>query len=563
MTSTFTTDFRHEFEQEQERWLRKRFLWYAGVVIGLGVISGLFGAAMIVYGSREPGVIRSTQEATLQIFAGVISTFMYLGAFAYVYAHLLDRARLLRLVFVLIVASGLFSLVSTPIIFELSRDEITRMVQRAKDTKGQVVARSGGFQIGIEPDWNNVEPEEPAPDAEPTSGEERAETPAEIETDADAAAHPFPEAEHPGDATTPAKPFDPREVDKTIARMVVAGNALGSIFLTHLFACLFLPWTPRESLRPMVPLLVANAVITLLYIKHVPMGGMIAIATSPLTALPGAAICWWRQRGFKEKFTVKMLKGRYGEMKQELGYARQIHESMFPDPLLDGPIRVDYHYEPMRQIGGDYLFVKRASLPGLAQPVLNMVMIDVTGHGIGAALTVNRLYGEIERQYGEKPRTSPGELLTGLNAYLHHSLATHSVYATALCVQVDPNSGTIAWASAGHPPAFLRTVDGKLDRLDSTTLVLGACHGDDFQHGERLFRFGPGDTLIAYTDGAIEARNADGKMLRVEGLERMIAGGIPDEEGGWSSAIVRNVDSYRKGPPEDDTLVVEVWRPVR
>jgi serine phosphatase RsbU (regulator of sigma subunit) len=106
-------------------------------------------------------------------------------------------------------------------------------------------------------------------------------------------------------------------------------------------------------------------------------------------------------------------------------------------------------------------------------------------------------------------------------------------------------------------------VDGKIDRIESTTLVLGACHGDDFQHGERLVRFGPGDTLVAYTDGAIEARDNKGKMLKVAGMERLLASLVPDDQGGWSSAILRAVDQYRHGPPEDDTLLVEVWRPVR
>src|SRR5690606_31991441 len=152
--------------------------------------------------------------------------------------------------------------------------------------------------------------------------------------------------------------------------------------------------------------------------------------------------------------------------------------------------------------------------------------------GIGAALTVNRLHGEIERQLGERADAQPGDLLTGLNDYLHHTLASHSVYATALFLRIDPNTGRLSWASAGHPPAFLRTLEGRIERLDSTTLVLGACRGSDFVPNEQSCRFLPGDMLIAYTDGAIEARNSAGRMLSVDGLQRAIASARPDPEGG-------------------------------
>lgn len=551
MTATFTSDFRHEFEAEQGRWLRRRFLWYAGVVIALSLISTLIVVVAMLFFRDEPGVsVDQTHQGLFQAAIGLVSVLFYVVAFVYVYKHLLSRVRLLQLVYRLIVAAGLLSILTTPLIFELNRNEIREQIEQSRRNRTPVVSKlSPGLTLSVDPEddpaASRPAPADPAPEA--ASPEETAKESGKEATK---------------EAPAP-RPVTDEDVDRQIARMVVAGNSLGSIFLTHFFACLFLPWTPRESIRPIIPLLIASAIINLFYIRLVPVGAGTSIVLSPLTAVPGALICWWRQGRFKDKFTFQMLKGRYGEIRQELTSAKQIHESLFPRPLADGPIRMDYRYEPMRMIGGDYLYARSATLPGHPLPILNIALIDVTGHGITAALTVNRLHGEIDRQYGEKPSATPGEILTGLNKYLHHSLATHSVYATALCMQFDPNSSTLTWASAGHPPAFFRTVDGKIDRIESTTLVLGACHGDDFQHGERLVRFGPGDTLVAYTDGAIEARDNNGKMLKVAGMERLLASLVPDDQGGWSSSILRAVDQYRHGPPEDDTLLVEVWRPVR
>lgn len=346
-----------------------------------------------------------------------------------------------------------------------------------------------------------------------------------------------------------------------------ASAAIAGVFLSHFFASLFLPWTPREAIRPLVPLLLIYAALTLLTGEGSFVGRVIAVALSPVVGAPGVAWSAWRHGRFRERFQNRVLRRTYGEMKRELTDARKIHEALFPPPVTDGPVRLLYRYEPMRQIGGDFLYARGGSIESANsdgdQP-LSAVIVDVTGHGIAAALTVNRLYGELERLFGERPDLEPGEALSALNSYAHYTLASHSVYLTALCVRVDPSRESLEWASGGHPPAFLRTADGRIDRLESTAFVLGACHGDDFQPGQQCVRFAPGDALIAYTDGAIESRDDHGRMLGLDGFQRLVASLKPDAgaANGWAPAILRAVDEHRAGPPADDTLIVEIYRPL-
>ncbi len=538
MTTSVTTEFREEFESERERWLRRRFLWYTGVVIGmnlLGLGSGLLAVKFVSsLGGEMPG-------GWANFMLSVALTLLYLGAFAYARRHLMSRERMLRLVTVLILIYGGATILATPFIVPY---QIDRQAERiaARRAEREAASAASGERSAAAPSGAAQTPQSP-PEEKVT-----VRTGGGMQVALEDEEGMF---------------LDPAQRERMVARAIVLNNSLAAIFFLHFFACLFLPWSPRESIRPIVPLLLLNAIVALCYIRLVPVGGTISIVASPLVAVPGALICWWRQSRFKDRFHFRMLKGRYGEMKQELGYARRIHESLFPPPLRQGAVQFEYRYEPMRQIGGDYLYARSVPLPGRKLPVLNLVIIDVTGHGIGAALTVNRLHGEIDRQFGENPETGPGRLLKGLNDYLHHTLSSHSVYATALCVHVDPNEGKLAWASAGHPPAFLRGIDATLDRLESTALVLGACRGDDFDANEQTVRFVPGDVLIAYTDGAIECRNAQGRLLGVTGLQRIVAGARPDEDGGWASAVIREVDAYRHGPVRDDTLLVEVFRPVK
>jgi len=199
---------------------------------------------------------------------------------------------------------------------------------------------------------------------------------------------------------------------------------------------------------------------------------------------------------------------------------------------------------------------------------LSVVIVDVTGHGIPAALTVNRLHGEIDISFAENPDLSPGEMLCKLNKYVHLTLAKHSIYATAVCLRVDRARGIVEYASGGHPPAFIRGVDGSLQDLAPTTFVLGACAEGDFEAGQIQTEFTPGDSIVAYTDGAIEARSMEGRMLQIDGLRRILCSpampGMPHGgQGQWAEKILTEVAAFRGGlPPEDDTLVIEIYRPL-
>jgi len=518
MTATVTSDFREEYEAERLQWLRRRFLWYTGILGGLG------GLSIVV--SIVPFFFQSLHEQfplLLGLVAlNVVETILFFSFFAHVRRATkpFSRKTLVRFVFWLIVINGVLQVPATP------------MSSRVRE----IAPGAAALQIDTTP----------------------AKTP------------PVP-ADQPADAGAPASSTSTTpsasQPKKGAPPMIRFGASwLGGVFVSHLLASLFIPWTPREAMRPLAPLLVLFAILMLLFGEGPLTMRVVWVAAAPLIGVPGVAWSAWRANLFRTRFHARVLRRSYREMRRELVDARNIHEDLFPAPITKGAVRMVYRYEPMRQIGGDFLFSHR--FPGIdgdpTHEALSVVMIDVTGHGIPAALTVNRLSGELERLYAEDPDVPPGDVLTALNNYVHYTMATHSVYATALCLRLDPDLDVLEWASGGHPPAFLRSVDGCIDRLDSTAFVLGACHGEDFQHGQQSIPFARGDTLIAYTDGAIEARNNAGRMMGVEGFQKLVASLHPDagEENGWASAILRAVEQHRFGPPEDDTLIVELYRPL-
>lgn len=346
------------------------------------------------------------------------------------------------------------------------------------------------------------------------------------------------------------------------------GLGMWGVLLTHLLACCFLPWTAMQALGPIVVLVLVNAIAVVLGTRpneagQTPVALMIVqIGISPFVGLPGTLICWLRHSRRVEQFKMRAMATRYGEFRRELTDARKIHESLFPKPLASGEIHFHYLYEPMRQIGGDYLFVAMSPTDDGRGEMLSFVVVDVTGHGIPAALTVNRLHGELSRLFAEDPGIRPGDVLRLLNRYVHLTLANHSVYVTAVCGRIDPKKGVLEYASGGHPTAFLRAVDGTVEELQSTALVLGACPDAEFEPEPRELRFGPGDSLIAYTDGALEAKDKDGRMLGTKGMQRIVGSRSHCPSGSWPQVILGVVEQHRHGPPADDTLVIEVFRPL-
>lgn len=369
------------------------------------------------------------------------------------------------------------------------------------------------------------------------------------------------------------------------------------VFIMHVAACACLPWNLRDALRPTYPLLALNfAIIALVSFW----GGVtfasvrnavLAAAFSPFILAPGALIAFVKDRWRTELFRTRFFEARYGQMRRELVDARKLHEALFPTPTPQhrGLARFDYRYEPMRQIGGDFLLARWDTSQGEDKPRLNLVLLDVTGHGISSALTVNRLAGELERLYAEDPDASPSKVLCALNKYVYLTLANHALYCTAMCIRLDPyehatsssqstrahadenapnaaRSGILRVASGGHPPAFLRTPAASRDGsqqnaavrvIESTAPMLGVLGPEDFSVDETVLTIREGETLIALTDGAVETRNDAGALFS----ERRVLQFLQRSQtpvGGWCQGLLSEVDAFRVGAPSDDTVVVEV-----
>ncbi len=338
------------------------------------------------------------------------------------------------------------------------------------------------------------------------------------------------------------------------------GNSIFGVLIVLTLGASILPWSPKQVLVMSFVWIVGSVSSVLLVnsdaVDSVPASVFIYVVIT----VPGTLISFFRTTRFQDQFDLHFLKSEYEQVREEILAAKSIHERAFPEPRLTGAVRFQYIYKPMSQIGGDYLFASVMD-PKDDQSPVTLVLFDVTGHGIAAALTANRLQGELARIIGEHPEIEPAALLVLLNRYVCLTLSDSAVFVTAIALRADPKANTLTAANAGHPVGILRLGSGELKHVDASAAPLGVADGESFAPDDHVYPFASGDSMIAYTDGVTEARNKTGDFFDVEGIERVLSYGWVDASTRWPENILNGVTQHRAGSATDDILIVDLYRP--
>ena len=198
---------------------------------------------------------------------------------------------------------------------------------------------------------------------------------------------------------------------------------------------------------------------------------------------------------------------------QELRVATVIQQTLLPDevPSLPG-WEVARYYRPAREVGGD--FYDFLELPGGR---LGFVIGDVTDKGVPAALVMATTRA-ILRAAAER-LISPGEVLERVNGVLHPDIPPR-MFVTCLYAVLEPDTGRLTYANAGHDLPYRRRKDG-LDELRATGMPLGLMPGMSYEEKETTLL--PGESVLLYSDGLVEAHNPDREMFGFPRLRELLA----------------------------------------
>jgi len=244
-------------------------------------------------------------------------------------------------------------------------------------------------------------------------------------------------------------------------------------------------------------------------------------------------------------------------MKRDLEIAREIQMWLVPSspPAVVGA-EIAFASRPQNSVAGDYYDAFYPTASAQENGKLMLVIADVAGKSIPAALLMATLQASLRTIAGEG--ASLGDLVVRLNRYASaHSLDGRR-FTTAVLAEYDPATRHLVYVNAGHNPPILRHTNGDTQRLEAGGLPLGIDMVATFETA--AIDMNPGEALIFYTDGVVEAFNEKAEEF---GNERWLGAirGLPD----WNAQeslqfLMKRVDEFVGVTRQSDDITCLVFR---
>ncbi|WP_254063536.1 PP2C family protein-serine/threonine phosphatase [Granulicella sp. S190] len=237
---------------------------------------------------------------------------------------------------------------------------------------------------------------------------------------------------------------------------------------------------------------------------------------------------------------------QFNALQKELEIARRIQTSILPPAYPQSAhFHVAARYVPMTAVAGDFydFLITDEAQAGL-------LIADVSGHGVPAALIASMVKLAATSQRANA--ADPAQLLAGMNTVLCGN--TQEQFVTAAYVYLDAESSTLRYSAAAHPPMLLLR-GGDVIELTENGLMLAAFTFATYTTADYLLE--PGDRLLLYTDGLLEAVNLQGEEFGSNRLHALLqeTGYLPAEEA--STQIISSLERWSSQSQNDDlTLLI-------
>ena len=242
-------------------------------------------------------------------------------------------------------------------------------------------------------------------------------------------------------------------------------------------------------------------------------------------------------------------------VEQELRVARSIQQASLPKevPQLEG-WQISPFYRPAREVGGDfYDFFE------LQEGRVGVVVGDATGKGMPAALVAgaaSNMLRAVAQALGSS--SSPGEVLAQVNETLLARIPAN-MFVTCFYAIVEDESGRLLYANAGHNLPCCRRDDGHAAATTTTDLSargmpLGIMPQMNYEEKESILV--PGEGVLFYTDGLVEAHNSQGEMFGTPRLRSLLSE-RPEAGRGMSATLMEELERFTgKGREQEDDITL-------
>ncbi|EIC29131.1 PAS domain S-box protein [Methylomicrobium album] len=250
---------------------------------------------------------------------------------------------------------------------------------------------------------------------------------------------------------------------------------------------------------------------------------------------------------------IRQAQVKLAVARNEIEIARKIQTTLSPSsPIRNDQFEVVGRCLPADRVGGDYY--DYFSHGGRH---LELVIADVSGHAIGPALFMVETRSAIRANAGGVE--SPAAKLSVLNNFLFEDLDKSDFFLTLFYLQYDIDNRLIRYANAGHPPPLLcRQRHQTCFPLDAEGLIVGVTEQVAFE--EKCLPLEPGDIILFYTDGLIEAENDGGDFFGIQRVENLLLEHCRDDPEALIDAFLARLQQFCRTDSFKDDITLMVFK---
>ena len=237
-----------------------------------------------------------------------------------------------------------------------------------------------------------------------------------------------------------------------------------------------------------------------------------------------------------------LIASAHQTIQSDLEQAADIQRGLLPNSLehIDN-ISVSWRYRPAQGISGDHLDILQT-----ASDQLGFYLLDVSGHGVGAALrsaAISQLLHPMTGLMHNINDVGPGRVLERLNTHIVRQNPEIDYMVTMVLGLLNPATGELKIASAGHPPPVLVPYNDAITELDHSGIPIGIDAQTEYR--DTCLTLKPNTTLLLYSDGLTECANSQGEQFGRSALIAAIEGARAGSEAELVTHIEAELDNWR------------------
>ncbi len=245
-------------------------------------------------------------------------------------------------------------------------------------------------------------------------------------------------------------------------------------------------------------------------------------------------------------------------LEHDLAIASEIQSNLVPKRMLKVPgYDISAYYRPSKEVGGDYYdFIE------IDEENEGFIVADVSGKGVPGSLVMTMARAFIRMEAERSRNTSPADTLSKANRMLAQDIKK-GMFVTALYCILNKRTNELRVASAGHNPLVVwRAATNQVQLVNPNGIALGFDKGPVFERTvkDEKIVLGHGDRIVAFTDGTVEAMNAQNQEFGDERFYTLIRDLAPRDSNQMLNLLVKELDEHKGSAPQSDDITIVTLR---